>query len=250
MISYNDALLKNVYFFDICRNAASILRYYQAAEITKMLNNSKRLEAETLSELSSLSAKMRLTADIIAKEQEEELFPLLSDILKKIQSYNSAASQCYKLASAANKRAETTIRNRVGAVDVGIIEDYSATASPYKKEPVMRDAIGIINLSKRLNSLCSSQQEVSKDVVKLESVKPKFMNRHYNILLKIKKEMENKLSLLNEISTIIDSCNMAIIVVNSLGGYNKQSVNIFLDNTESVVVDNMSRIYISSLKGE
>ena len=250
MISYNDALLKNVYFCNICRDSASILRYYQAAEIMKMLNNAKKLEAEILSELSSLTAKMRLTADIISKEQEEELFPLLSDILKKIQSHNSASSQCYKLAGAANKRAEDTIKHRVGAVDGGIIEDYSATASPYKKEPVMRDAIGMVNLSKKLSLLCSSQQEVSKDIIRLESIRPKFMYRHYNILLKIKKEMENRLSLFNEVTAIVDSCNMAIVTINSLGGYNKQSVNAFLDNAESVIVDNMSRIYISSLKGE
>ena len=87
----------------------------------KMLNNAKKLEAEILSELSSLTAKMRLTADIISKEQEEELFPLLSDILKKIQSHNSASSQCYKLAGAANKRAEDTIKHRVGAVESRVL---------------------------------------------------------------------------------------------------------------------------------
>lgn len=250
MISYDDALLKSAYFSDVCVNAASILRYYQVAEVIKMLNNAKRLEAETLSELSSLSAKMRLSADIIIKEQEEELFPLLADILKKIQSSSSAASQCYKLANAANLRAEKTIKTRVNAVGEEAIEDYKATATPYKDEPVMRDAVNAIKLAEKFNAFCSSQNEISKDIVKLESIKPKFMYRHYNVLLKIKQDMESKLSLLKEISTVIDSCSLTIAVINSFEKYNKQAVSDFLNNPLSAVIDNMSHIYMASLKGE
>lgn len=214
-----------------------------------MLNNAKQLEAETLSELSSLTADMRLSADIITKEQEEELFPLLSDILKKIKSSTSAASQCYKVAGAANQRAEVMIRNRVNAEN-GIIENYEATATPYKAEPMIRDAVNAIKMSERLSQLCSSQTKISEDIIKLESIRPKFMCRHYNILIKIKKDMDTKLSLVNEIFAVIDACNLSIAVINSLGGHNKTAINSFLNGSFSSIIDNMSSIYVSSMKGE
>ena len=250
MISYNDALLKSAYFSDICVSSASILRYYQVGEIIKMLDNARRLEAEMLSELSSLTAEMRLSADIVTKEQEEELFPLLSDILKKIRSSASAASQCYKVAGAANTRAEAIIKDRVNVSESSAIGDYVSAASPYQKEPMIRDAIGAIKISEKLNAFCSSRNGVSEDIIKLESIKPKFMYRHYNILLKIKKAMDTKLSLIDEISSIIDACTVSVAVVNSLGGHNKTVINNFLNNDISTIIDNMSRIYISSLKGE
>ena len=248
MITYNGALLKDTYFTKICQKAAAILRYYQMAEIISMSKDAARLEAELLSELSSLTADLRLSADIMIKEQEEELFPLLSDILKKIKA-SSSVKRCHKTATAANLRAESVIRDKINVTDKNMIIDYADAAARYKNDPSIRDAIEVIGVFNELGSLCLKQDKLSADMSKLNAVKPKFLSRHYNIMLRMKQAIDEKIVLVKDAGVLIDALSVACAVIDSFGVYSKTKVNDFLNTDMANIIDNMSSIYISSIKG-
>ena len=248
MITYSDALLKNTYFTKICQKSAAILRYYQMAEIIKISKNATRLEAELLSELSSLTADLRLSADIMIKEQEEELFPLFSDILKKIKT-STSAQQCHKTATAAGLRAESVIKNKINISDKNILIDYTDVADRYKSDPLIRDAIEAMDVLNGLGEVCLEQNKLSDDILKLNTIKPKFLSRHYNIMLRIKQAIDKKLSLIEDAEIMIDTINMALAVIDSFDTYSKDKVNSFLNKDMANIIDDMSVIYISSIKG-
>ena len=247
MITFSDAVTVAPYFRDVCKKSVGLLRFCSITNIVNIKSSCNGMRAEILANISQLSAKLKLFTDIIIKEQEQELFPVLESVLSKIASQNTLSDKCIKAASPIKSRVESAVRRKISTEDSGIIiDDYKAEIKRYSKEALFRDAEYAYDIFNTIFSSVPEQVELPKETAHLKNLAVRFTAKHYNTALDLKNDVENLIAKYNEFITILDACDVAL-ELNSLYNDNEKLM-VFLDSDMEKIILTIKNIYTEKLK--
>lgn len=248
MITFTDASNTTPYFRNVCKKSAGLLRYCSAINIVTLKSSINNLRAEILSNISALSAEFKLCADIMIKEQESELYPLLEDITNAVSKTDTVAINCLNAISLAKNRVESAMRKKISSEDSGItITDYKGEVKKYSGESVFRDAEPIFDMFDTISGLNMEQNSIMTKIKQLQNTAERFTAKHYNVALKFKASIEDLIFKYTELVAISDACGVAA-EIGSQYKDNHDALMLLLDDNIEVVINTIKNIYVEKLK--
>ena len=249
MIAFNEVIGSTSYFKEVCQKAVGILRYCGLTDAVNLRTALNKANAKILSDISKLTADLRLSADIIVKEQESELFPVLSDILTAVQTKTSVFDNCANIMNSAKRRVDAAVNDKLNIPSGSAIVDYRSEINKLSNEAEFRDAKTLYNILGTVNLISSAETEMSKNIETIEAIYPKFAYRHYNILMAAKLKITDKKGEQKQIRTMLDACDIGTDIVKYKNMRRREEINAYLNKDMDLIINDIRDMYIKIQNG-